>query len=411
MDRVYINDNHHTKELMGVSDQDLPMGVTRNPDGSFSMFGIAARVGVQKYPFGRVLRTPDSLEELTPKLVGLPVTIEHPVERKVNDGNKRRLARGEIMDATFDREKGLVVVQMRTDSSALKAIKDGMNQLSIGQDAKRLNDRGVWVDESGVAGLADNTYEHDFRFEDIEPNHIALTDSPRAGDVAGLFITNNVEDENMPNTEELNSLQTLISGLQAGLAKLNDDFSKAITATDSKILEVSKELLDVKKETATVLDSINAKLDASPEVPVVEKPAVVEEPALDSETPDINDLVTKELQARSVVLAAINDSNPELLKLNSVELQKKFITDSTNIEDLGAYSNEQLSAMFDVLVGMKKPEVINDSQGYSDNTTSTATTVLTEALDSNVTQPQTIEPSQRLAQARLERSRKMNRSI
>ena len=162
--------------------------VGRIPDINFTNEGYirgsarVTRTGVFLYknPDGtirRELRHPDDIFKAdsldTMKMI--PITNGHPMDGKVDSTSSRYLKIGNTGE-TVDRDgqfiKTSIVIM---DADGVQAVQAGKNGFSLGYKLDLIPEKGKYLGE-----------QYDHRQTNVRYNHLALVDSPRAGDGARL---------------------------------------------------------------------------------------------------------------------------------------------------------------------------------------------------------------------------------
>lgn len=234
-----------------------------NDDGYLDTVARTARTGIQYYsgfemgrpeldqvavyrPEDQVFRT-DSLKTFSK----IPITLGHPKDG-VNADNWKALAVGTTGDEVLRDGECLKIGIKITDAKAVKTIRDGLRELSVGYRAGI-----VWED-----GLTPSGEAYQAKQVDIQANHIAIVARGRAGalcriaDDAGSW----GEDPAIPSvkgpsmTEKMQSL--VVDGVTIDVPqqtaqilersqKLHAD---TLAAKDAQIGELKAELADAKAQ-------------------------------------------------------------------------------------------------------------------------------------------------------------------
>jgi hypothetical protein len=163
----------------------------RDASGALRCEGRIARAGVQAYRLadGSVKHwlRPEA-EVFAPETMAsfeaVPVTLEHPVEGEVTSSTFRALARGAVSSVRPSSDAGWVAASLLVqDAEAIQAIESGKVQLSCGYSAMR-TDHVPPIPYSDATG----DYMIDATISAIRGNHVALTDTARAGPGARLIL-------------------------------------------------------------------------------------------------------------------------------------------------------------------------------------------------------------------------------
>jgi len=151
--------------------------VERTPAGGLRVPATVAREGVLTYPWGREYVPQSTLDASVRQLNGLPVSLRHPRDRRVDAANWQREAVGHAgEDARMDDDAQSVTVYVQR-ADAVEAVESRRyRQLSMGYDTTL--DPTPGVTESGE------------RYDAIQTarsyNHIALVERARGGDTLAL---------------------------------------------------------------------------------------------------------------------------------------------------------------------------------------------------------------------------------
>lgn len=217
----------------------------------------------------------------------LPLTLDHPTEL-VDSSNWKKYAVGETGDEVLRDGTAIRVPMMLRDAKAIKAFRDGTNQLSVGYDCDL-----EWID-----GVTDDGEHYDAIQHGIRANHLAVVAAARGGSTLTIGDDNpRFERSNTMNLKTIlvdglevqvmdsaaTVIQRTISALEAKYQTLHDKFKKkeeededdeeefkkkddAIKARDETIKVKDKEIETKAGEIAalkTQLDEANKK--ASPQ--------------------------------------------------------------------------------------------------------------------------------------------------
>ena len=195
-------------------------------------------------------------------LEGLPATIEHP-RALLTD---RHSAIGELAErGSYQRSDGVVnsVLRLKDHDTAAKAKRGEKSGLSLGYKASIIEaPDGVWYDS-----IDDITYRGDFvRVQtEIEPNHIALTDSARGGKSVRIhFDSAGITGDEYVSVERSDSICTKESGFSIvqkseGIAKMTtktvriDNVDWEIESGAAAVLAQKLARLDSLEQSSTVL--------------------------------------------------------------------------------------------------------------------------------------------------------------
>jgi len=270
-----------------------PINGTRKIEGGYLVaVSKVARVGVQEYLASevgmmgdnivRVYRPPEEVfsDKSLATFSHAPVTIGHPTENVTAD-NWADLAVGEVSTVVKNDEGWVTIPLILKDSLAIKAVSDGMNEISMGYTS-------VLDHTSGV--LEDGT-KYDMVQRDIKINHLALVPKGRAGKKARIGDSSETWGLS-PQQTRINNMEfeTIVMGdaavkvavsdassIKAFISKLTSDHEKAMAdakdKSDKDAGEKEEEFGKMKAELKTAKDSIVS--DADIEVKVANRVAIV----------------------------------------------------------------------------------------------------------------------------------------
>ena len=172
-------------------------------DGFLKGRTVGTTIGVYTYKnadgtVSRRLRLPEEVfaDDSVKSLRMVPVCNTHPTEL-VTPENSKKYSVGSVGDVMQDAYR-LYPSLCITDADALQAIREGRRFLSCGYTADIEDKSGVW---NGVA--------YDQIQRNIRYNHIALVDSPRAGDEAVMHF-DGLEIENPSKENTHMAMKTIV---------------------------------------------------------------------------------------------------------------------------------------------------------------------------------------------------------
>lgn len=152
------------------------------PQGFLKIEGHASRTGIFEYlrkdgSVRRELRLPQEVfkKKALDGYEGAPITNNHP-SKKVTAKNAKNVSVGHVQGAARRDGDHVKVTTMVTDADTIKALRGGKRGLSTGYD--------VEMDET--PGVHPEFGRYDAIQRDLEINHLAIVDFPRAGDSARL---------------------------------------------------------------------------------------------------------------------------------------------------------------------------------------------------------------------------------
>lgn len=229
--------------------------VKRTSEGYLTTQARALRTGVQDYHASelglmgnhivRVYRPEESVRdaESLASLSHAPITIGHPDE-DVTSENWRELSVGEVSTAAAWDGDFISLPLILKDSSAIKAVEDGMAELSAGYTADMTP--------------AEHD-DYDFVMGPPKYNHLAIVDKARAGSEArigdnakpwGAAPLTKTEAKDTEMTVELKTVVVGDKAVQVAAADadiitaIQKDHAKAIEVKDAKIAELKIECAD-----------------------------------------------------------------------------------------------------------------------------------------------------------------------
>lgn len=233
-------------------------------DGYLKALPRIARTGIQLYrgiecgrddlDFVRVYRPEDSVfaSKATHSYTHLPVTIDHPAS-PVSADNWKKLAVGETGDEVLRDGGSVRVPMMLRDAAAIKLVKNGKRELSVGYNCDLL-----WGD-----GYTPDGEQYDAMQTNIRANHLAIVSQARGGST--LAIGDKAMSDNL-RTIMVDGLPVQMSDkdgaiVQRTIQKLTDQFE----AFKKKSEEEDDEEEKGKKDSAEQLkakDALIATLQA-----------------------------------------------------------------------------------------------------------------------------------------------------
>ena len=222
-----------------------------------------AKTGVLEYvradgTVSREAKLPEDLfhADTIASLKGAPITMEHP-EGLVSPANAKELVKGSIMDSVQEKDGTLVGNGVIYDADLITAGKAGKKkEVSMGFLHKL-------EEKSGEI----NGDSYDFIQREIKVNHVAATDSGRAGPEVAIHLDSKQDiavQKNDSVTKELDNMKKVTIKLDADIIKKLADLSKMLKSKDNEHIEQATEKI---AEVATELQA-----------------AVADEPAPDSLT-------------------------------------------------------------------------------------------------------------------------------
>jgi hypothetical protein len=214
--------------------------VTFTQDGYLKAMPRIARTGIQIYSGDecgcperervRVYRPVDSVfhNDAVKTYTHLPMTFDHPSE-PVTPANWKKYAIGDTGDEVL-RDGGTVrVPMMLRDAAAIKAFKDGTNQLSVGYTCDLLWD----------SGCTDDGEEYDAVQTNIRANHLAVVAAARGGPTLKIG-----DDTIKPQETTMQLKSVVVDGITCEMT----DIAAALVQKTIKGLSDALENMKKKKE-------------------------------------------------------------------------------------------------------------------------------------------------------------------
>lgn len=222
-------------------------------DGFLIADSIITRTGVFTYRNAdgttrKELRHPDDVfkQDSLKTLSMLPITLLHPSEKSVNSDNVSRLQKGYTGESiTIQNSKYIRNKLKITAKDAIKAVKDGIQELSLGYKLALIKEDGVFENE-----------RYDYRQTEMSYNHLAIVPKGRAGKEARISLDS--ED----GVQCVTTTKKDCSGACSGNCSCSNakDLNKNIDSINNKSTKTQKENRMIKVR----IDGID--YEAAPEV-------------------------------------------------------------------------------------------------------------------------------------------------
>ena len=332
--------------------------IEETPEGYIKARAIVTTTGIFKYltTDGRVVKQyrpaeavgdPESIESLKMR----PVTMGHPPVW-VNADNAKKYQIGTTGETVeFDSSTGnLIATFIITDAEAIKKIKDGIRQLSLGYD----------LELQEAKGNADGE-DYDFIVSNIRYNHLAVVNKARAGEITTLQLdsseefyiqetqTNNKKEPEMGKKITINGVEhqvdDAVATLYADTVKQRDE---AMGAGDGLRAENEK------------LKAQVAALEAE-----IKKGKA---PSKEEMAKKVNDEVAARLDLIKKVEKAANKDAAELLKLTPRQMKIEAIKNMDDaFEDKEDLSDDYITGRFEaaLIIAQNSDEADNDEDQSS----------------------------------------------
>lgn len=307
----------------------------RTREGFLRTEGVLTRSGVFEYTRHdgtkfKELRHPDEVfsAEALASLALVPLTLEHPPDLLTPETVKGYQT-GSI--GTPRRDGDLVKADILiTDAKAIAAAESGRTGLSCGYNTHVYKSPGVYRDSAGVEHKFDTVQTR------IRGNHVAQTNSPRAGDVARLRMDDAAmvaDDTAAPTAPETPPKPT-----QKSKSEKKTDSKEEPKAMATKKITINGHEYEVPEEVAARLDSL-----AAPPLPLGD------------------DSLKKQLDETRGKLAAVE---AELQKRtdSDAEKEKRLSSQAARKDELLLYAKAApiLKKSFDELVVMDALEIMRE---------------------------------------------------
>jgi hypothetical protein len=327
--------------------------VTYTRDGVLKAMPRIARTGIQLYHGDecgrpdleqvRVYRPADSVfaNDAVRSYTNLPITLDHPREI-VTTENWKKYAVGDTGEDVLRDGTTVRVPMMLRDASAIRAFKDGKNQLSVGYDC----------DLDWSAGVTEDGEEYDAVQSNIRANHLAVVANARGGDQL------KIGDDGSKGDHAMNLKTVVVDGIECQMAdtaaaivqrtiqKMNDSYKKLSDEFDQFKKKKEAEEEECEDSIKKAEDGIKAK-DA--EIVTLKQQladAKVTPAKLDAMSRDRAEVVGK---ARAVL--------GDKLKVDDIELDeiRKQVVDAKLGDRAKGWGPGEIKASFDSLTHDVKP--------------------------------------------------------
>ncbi|MBV2144235.1 DUF2213 domain-containing protein [Falsochrobactrum sp. TDYN1] len=237
-----------------------------NDDGYLVANARTARIGIQQYlgpeigrpDLGVVNVYRDEAEVFSKRSLDtfsrIPITLDHP-DDVVTADNWKQYAVGTTGDEVLRDGEYLKIGLKITDADAVKAVKDGKRELSVGYAADL-----VWAD-----GVAPDGTPYQAKQTGISANHIAIVSRGRAGSQARIgdgaswgirpFSSQTADERKSPMADTLRKV--LVDGLQV---ETTDAGATAIEKLTADKAAVEKKLSDAETAHGAAIATKDAEL-------------------------------------------------------------------------------------------------------------------------------------------------------
>jgi len=315
---------------------------------------VVTRTGIFLYQnsdgsIRRELRHPDDVFERASldTLSMIPITNMHPDQGFVNSENSKQLKVGSTGQQIEPDGKFVRVPVVINDDEAVKTVKDGTRELSLGYDTDLVMDPGVYDGEP-----------YDARQTNIRYNHLAIVDFARAGSRAKISLDSK---DAIQLTGDISAQKHRRNDMSEKLVQINLDglsyqgspeVAKALEAAKTKNDSISKELETEKSEKS----ALQAKFDTQ------------EEELKKLKKVDVNDLIRKGVSERVKLVESAKShlDEEEVKKLDSMsdkEIKLAVIAKHTDA-DMEGKDDVYIDSRFDAYIelGSKKEDGIKDQR-------------------------------------------------
>lgn len=304
----------------------------------------------------------------------VPITMDHPTGG-VDADNWRDLAVGTTGDEVLRDGEFLKIGLKITDAAAVKAVRDGRRELSVGYSAEI-----EWVD-----GIAPDGTPYQARQTNIKANHIAIVDRGRAGPMARIgdhddagkdrakwgLAPITVSDKKEDCMSD--ALKTVVLG----------DKAAQVAAADAQIIE------NYKAEQAKAMADAKADHDkaiAAKDAEIAKKDAEIEK-LTKSQLSDADLQAKVEARAKLVSDAKSIHADLDPKGMSDADIRKATVTAKLGADVIDGKSDEYIAARFDILADeAAKGDVFADLQkGGIKSQPSGGRTVADDAYAKNLT--------------------------
>jgi len=309
----------------------------RTPQGFLKAPLYATRTGVFKY------RTPkgDTIGELRlaeevfkpesmATLASVPVTLRHPPDL-VSPSNFPKYGKGYLLESVSQDGDKIAATAIIADEQAIKAVEEGMREVSCGYTADLEPAEGIFEGEP-----------YQFIQRNIRYNHLAIVDRGRAGPEVALRLDS---DDNQVFTEDSTMQKVMLSGkefevspelaaaLQAHMSQMEDGYKAKMSDMEVKMKDMAPKADMEKKheEMQAKMDQLESELSKAKE-------------RKDSAPADVRELVKARLAAEKVAITLGVEKADEL---SDVELKKASILKDSPKASLEGKTETYISARFD----------------------------------------------------------------
>lgn len=317
-----------------------------NQGGILSGTGVLARAGCQTYldKDGKEIvefRPPSEVRKSKSTFSSLAVTLEHP-EVPITEANVEQYTVGITGETSYLERDKVIRGQIKIFNNKAKEFARRTHKyLSCGYTCDIEENPGEWTDEFGIQGPPGKKYRYDCIQRNIEGNHLALVQNPRAGEKA-RFDSGGREikyDNSNMNILNLNKTEGDFMGEQIQIRIDGSDVE--LNCPSSEIAEKARKALEMGEK----IQSLNVKYDESNIVNLLELGNVAVSNGLNTskKIKDFKDDSEREKQNRVDIerqLQTLKDENKQL-KENQSNFDEKLKEGTQELFDsvLSEYSS------------------------------------------------------------------------
>ena len=307
--------------------------LSETPEGFLKGEAVVTRTGIFHYRDGaggtrRELRHPDEVfkSDSLDSLKMIPMTLDHP-NGLVTAENAKELSVGHVGENVRPDGRFVVVPLVVTDREAIKAVKGGVRELSLGYEQMLVMDGGTWDGE-----------RYDARQTEIRYNHLAIVDRARAGEAARLNLDSadaveiEKEEASMPDLRKVT-----IDGVQY-------DAEAPVIQALNKATKDAEEAQTKLKEAQGLADREKGRADEA------EEKAQKAQTTLDGDK--FHQAVQERVGLEKVAGTVLTEDQLKDLPKSNTDLMKAIITArADNVEEMGKVlkdaSPEYVAGRFD----------------------------------------------------------------
>lgn len=309
--KLRMYDSIELDDAAGVKETNL--GLTAKPR--------IARTGIQLYlgsecgrndmDIVRVYRPPGAVfhKDALHSYTHIPLTLDHPKDGVTKD-NWKQLATGEVHDEVLRDGDSVRVPILIRDATAIKAYKNGVNQLSVGYDCNL-----IWQ-----AGVTDDGEAYDAVQDGIIANHLAQVAAARGGSKLRIGDSATLGDVTMTTATPISMKTVLVDGYETQMPET------AAVLVNRTIDNLQKQIAEMK-----VKDAKRDKDDEDDEKEMDTKDAAIK--AKDAEIATLKKQL-EDAKIRPEQLDALVTDRTNVLAVVKKIMGDRFVTDGKTINEI-----------------------------------------------------------------------------